>query len=568
MTFDALLDTVGRMHPMLVHMPIGLLMGLGGWEMWRAWRGPRRAGRELGLSAVFIAWLSVMGSAAAIGTGLLHELEVGGSDPTVGLHKWLGIGAGVGSLLTAVMAVVVQAASAHGKARGVTRAYRAVLFITIAALVPAGHFGGDITHGEGYLTEPLFRDSGGAGPGGGGDGEGGAGTGQSGAGESFQITQTRALEVLINRCDACHGSARVRGGLRLSAVEDILRGGNDGPAAIAGDPAGSPIVERMRRPIEQRGHMPPSDRPQPTEDEIKLVEEWIRGLGGSEATGAPAASHVGREGEAGEADGGTVERSRAGSGRDSGQELAEPGPASAGAIAALRDRLVHVAPIAAGSNLLWIDLSSLSELDDGLAIGLLSPLREHVAELSLARTRVGDGVMEVVAAMPRLTRLSMQATGLTDAGLAQLARHSAIASLDLVQTRVTDGCVETLATMPKLRRVFVWKTAISAEAVDWLALASPEAVVDTGAEGAGPVETEPEVVVGAASTSGGGGARGGVAGEAVAKAPVNTVCPVTGAPVDARYLVEFEGRTIGFCCPNCPGAFQAEPGRFVGNLPK
>ena len=34
--FDAVLDTIGRFHPMAVHLPIGLLVALAAWECWRA----------------------------------------------------------------------------------------------------------------------------------------------------------------------------------------------------------------------------------------------------------------------------------------------------------------------------------------------------------------------------------------------------------------------------------------------------------------------------------------------------------------------------------------------------
>jgi hypothetical protein len=49
-------------------------------------------------------------------------------------------------------------------------------------------------------------------------------------------------------------------------------------------------------------------------------------------------------------------------------------------------------------------------------------------------------------------------------------------------------------------------------------------------------------------------------------APVNAVCPVTGAAVDPKFAIVFEGRVIGFCCPNCPQKFWAEPETFRDKL--
>lgn len=45
--------------------------------------------------------------------------------------------------------------------------------------------------------------------------------------------------------------------------------------------------------------------------------------------------------------------------------------------------------------------------------------------------------------------------------------------------------------------------------------------------------------------------------------PVNTVCAICGMAVDPRIpTAEYQGKTIGFGCRNCPGKFQAEPDRY------
>lgn len=261
---------------MAVHVPIGLLVGLGAWEVWRVLVGrvrPRSARINLGGGAVFWAWLAALGAAGSIGTGLLHEPAAGGGD-SIALHKWLGIGVGVGCIATAILASIARTGS-DGAGRWRERAYRTVLFLTIAALIPAGHLGGSITHGEGYLIEPLIRSTTGpappaAGPGG-GTVEGPVGTvvpsGLSGA------------EVLAMRCGSCHGARQSRGGLRLHTTEAMLAGGESGPAMVPGDAAASLVVRRMLLPLDDRLHMPPRTRAQPTAEEIRAVESWIRSLG-------------------------------------------------------------------------------------------------------------------------------------------------------------------------------------------------------------------------------------------------------------------------------------------------
>jgi len=49
---------------------------------------------------------------------------------------------------------------------------------------------------------------------------------------------------------------------------------------------------------------------------------------------------------------------------------------------------------------------------------------------------------------------------------------------------------------------------------------------------------------------------------------VNTVCPVMGGKVaaDTKYKVEYQGQTIGFCCPACIAAFNEDPEKYVEKI--
>ncbi|MBU1074184.1 YHS domain-containing protein [bacterium] len=49
---------------------------------------------------------------------------------------------------------------------------------------------------------------------------------------------------------------------------------------------------------------------------------------------------------------------------------------------------------------------------------------------------------------------------------------------------------------------------------------------------------------------------------------VNTTCPVTpGEAVDESITVEYEGRSLAFCCQRCRQKFIADPERYAANLP-
>jgi len=57
--------------------------------------------------------------------------------------------------------------------------------------------------------------------------------------------------------------------------------------------------------------------------------------------------------------------------------------------------------------------------------------------------------------------------------------------------------------------------------------------------------------------------------EAPATQPVavNKFCPVTREPVDPKVpTVQYDGKTIGFCCEDCIKDFKADPEKYMKNL--
>jgi hypothetical protein len=51
----------------------------------------------------------------------------------------------------------------------------------------------------------------------------------------------------------------------------------------------------------------------------------------------------------------------------------------------------------------------------------------------------------------------------------------------------------------------------------------------------------------------------------VATVPVNKTCPVQrGNPVNPNIAtVEYQGKTYGFCCADCPAKFKADPEKYL-----
>lgn len=241
---------VGRFHPILVHLPIGFLLLL---VMLEGIALIPRFKHVSGGSRVIL----LLSAPLAIGTSLTGWLlaDGGGYDATLlQWHRWTGVGVAVATLVLLGLHL-----------RGWGSIYRGLLVVTAVLVAVAGHFGGSLTHGSDYLAahapEPLKRWLGGR-P----------------AGSSHQDGSAFALGVqpVLNRyCVSCHGAEKSKAGLRMDTHELLLKGGDNGPVIVAGQPDESDLLKRVLLPADNDDHMPPDGKPQPTTDDIALLRWWI-----------------------------------------------------------------------------------------------------------------------------------------------------------------------------------------------------------------------------------------------------------------------------------------------------
>ncbi len=89
--------------------------------------------------------------------------------------------------------------------------------------------------------------------------------------KALDFFESRVRPILVERCQRCHGSERVRAGLRLDHRDAILRGGDSGPAVVPGDLNESVLIEAIR--YDGFVQMPP-DGKLPS-DQIADLERWV-----------------------------------------------------------------------------------------------------------------------------------------------------------------------------------------------------------------------------------------------------------------------------------------------------
>jgi len=241
------------MHPLMLHLPIGLLTALVLIEASTLWaRFSKAAGaRQFLLLMTVIS--TVLTASCGWGLGLTGDYE----NVTLSWHKWLGT-------FLVPMVFMLQALLS----RGSLGAYRIWLGLTMLLLIAVGHYGGILVRGEGYLFRRTVSSTGRPGK----DSPGNSSQANGAAATAFDAL---VQPILNEYCISCHGAEKSKGKLRLDGAPSLLKGGESGPVIQPGSAAQSPLIQRLRLSPDLDDHMPPSGKKQPSPADIAVLEWWI-----------------------------------------------------------------------------------------------------------------------------------------------------------------------------------------------------------------------------------------------------------------------------------------------------
>src|SRR5262245_28134843 len=87
-----------------------------------------------------------------------------------------------------------------------------------------------------------------------------------------EFFERKVRPLLVERCHRCHSDKKQKGGLLLDRRASVLKGGDSGPALVAGQPDKSLLIQAVRYQHTQI-HMPPTGKL--PDAEINILEEWV-----------------------------------------------------------------------------------------------------------------------------------------------------------------------------------------------------------------------------------------------------------------------------------------------------
>lgn len=390
-------DFIGKVHPLLVHLPIGFLL-IAVVFIWI-----KEPGRVLKISI----GLGALAAIASVITGLLLSNNQG-YNAEVQPHKWSGI-----SLMIVSIALWFTP----------EKFLKPGSIVMTVLVVLTGHLGGTLTHGS--IIEEKEADN----------------LDVSHLDFNNAIFYDDAVKPILEaRCYSCHGPYKQKGGLRLDSQEAIDKGGKNGKAIVSGNPGESEISKRIELPLDDEDHMPPKEKRQLTDQEKKLISLWI-------ASGADFTKKISESLDEKE----TSELKS----KETGEiVLPEIDPANEDIIKKLVEENLAITHVSNGSNFLSVNFVSVPNEAEKL-FEELRPIATNVYSLKMNNARIATFSL---TDFENLAELNLSNTQVSDIMLDEILKCKSLVRLNLANTKVTN--VDTLSALENLRYLNVYGTSV------------------------------------------------------------------------------------------------------------
>ncbi|MBX2823740.1 MAG: hypothetical protein KTR33_03360 [Gammaproteobacteria bacterium] len=448
----ALIQVAGNMHPLLLHLPIGVFIYVLVAELVNIGMGFTSSKWRINGTLPLLGF-GVVSSYAAAAVGLLLYLQGEYSGDLIDKHLWWGVGFAIASGLVFLVALASGFQS---------KLYRGVLFGSTAAMMFTGHFGGLITHGD--PLEPLLAD---------------AKSEAAKAPEELLIYEDVVTVVLQENCYQCHAvDKKQKSGLLMDSYQALLTGGDTGPALVPGSLEDSLMSVYVHLPEDDELHMPPEGKTPLTEKEKAFIDAWI-------VAGAPQNAKLVESGMDEALVVWAIEflAVNAVGETEVVQALVAADPELARKIAEVEESLgLSVSRYGPQGDVLAFTAVNFREAMDDSKVDQILIIAPHLVDMDLSQTMVTtDGAVKVVTNAGKLKRLNLARTQIDDRWVASAVDALAsLESLNLYGTQISSESVQHLVRLKQLKQLYLGETQLSEEDLKSIEEQLPDTVVMGG----------------------------------------------------------------------------------------
>ena len=442
-SLPAWVQVIGRMHPLLLHFPIVLMVLCVCWELFAGFKKSMTTEQTaIGDSLLLVTSLTAVSSALM---GLLLSKETGYVPEELAWHKWGGVFISLLALLWYVF-------------KEQLRSIKIFLSLTaatgLAVVMVTGHLGGNITHGNDFLLAPVSQDE------------------QAPAVlfDNAVVYTNMVQPILKAKCVICHNEKKTKGELLMEPYAMLAKGGKSGVLWNLKDENFGLMLTRIHLPADNKKHMPPTGKIQLTDDEISIIYHWIK-------SGASATAKVANLPQ-----------------MDSLRQIAVAQfktidtddysfkPADESKVKSLNSNYRFITPLAIGSPALGVEFYGASQFKSAQLKELLL-VKEQIVSLNLNKMPVTDDDLSTIAQFVNLRRLNLSFTNIKGTGLAALQPLKALQQLSLSGTGVNVASLGGLAPLSKLSQLYIWSTPAQIQPLATLQKQLKNTAIQTGFNG-------------------------------------------------------------------------------------
>jgi uncharacterized membrane protein len=449
---------LGRFHPLIVHLPIGILMMAAILQL-IAIKSTKFKNLLDPAISITLFW-GGLSSIGAVSIGWLLSLQGGYDTDTLFWHKWLGITVTVISFLGWLVK--------SGRLK-MQRKYVYTVFISIIVLITiTGHLGGSLTHGDDYLfvySPNIIKKM------------VGIKAGQQSNNlqeihpDSIQVYSDVIQPILDAKCVSCHNTSKKQGGLLLTTHKNLMKGGDNGSIVDSKSPLKSEFLNRVTLPKNHKKFMPPKGAAF-TFGEIQIFEWWMK-------SGADSISKFSSEEKLDKKLIHTLLRDyKLDYNPRPYYEKVQVDSLPISVITELRESQFVVDFMGEHSNMLSIDFNGKSISKAQLEKLLLA--KEQITWLNLSNCNLSDAISEILPKLPNLTRLNIHSNPITDKSIKDLNSLKHLTSVNVYNTQITNTGFQKIVQLKSLSKLFVWQTAITVPEVEEVATKYPKISIISG----------------------------------------------------------------------------------------
>ena len=413
------LQVAGRMHPLVLHLPIGGMVFLV--VLMLALKPSDQA-----VTRVFQVGLMLTSLSASIAAlfGFFLSLQGDYGAEALFRHK-------IGGVILSWLCYIALLWFRAEKKKSV---FYGMGILSCLVLVFTGHTGAILTHGDNFLLAPI------------------SGPKTVLTAENASAYRYAIEPILERKCFSCHNETKAKGGLVMTSVDRFKAGGDDGTPWVEGDPQASRMIKAFYLPISDDKHMPPDGKPQLTNIEIAALKAWIKSGADFEKKLAQFEDQDSLK---------TMVASLMASLPPPVVEKAYTFSAASGdVIRDLNTPFRTVFPLYQNSPALQADFFVRKSFEPQ-ALDELKGIKEQLVVLNLSKMPVTDQDLSTIGTFNNLEHLNLNFSAIKGEGLAALSTLKNLQSISLSGTSIRASDLNAVLELPNLREVFIWSTRIS-----------------------------------------------------------------------------------------------------------